>query len=84
MERRQYEVRVSANDGLWRWQGRPLWTGSAEVRVELENGQTMRYYCEFGGNPFNSREEAEKFAYQNAIDRVHGKTSREQKGKQRP
>jgi hypothetical protein len=50
----------------------------------LENGQTMRYYCEFGGNPFNSREEAEKFAYQNAIDRVHGKTSREQKGKQRP
>jgi hypothetical protein len=76
MKQRQCEVRVSANDKLWQWQGRPLWIGSAEVRVEMGNGQTMQYFCEFGGNPFNSRDEAEKFAYQAALDRVLGKTVR--------
>jgi len=50
----------------------------------MGNGQTMQYFCEFGGNPFNSRDEAEKFAYQAALDRVLGKTVRVQDEEQLP
>jgi hypothetical protein len=41
----------------------------------MESGRTMRYVFEFGGNPFPSREEAERFAHRAAIRRVRGITA---------
>jgi hypothetical protein len=77
-----WKIKVTAERQLWQWQGKPMWTGSAEVHVG--DGLTVRRnFFAYGGNPQPSRKEALRFAYLAALARLraeHGRRLAEHAG----